>query len=92
MRSFWSALHPPPPGHPRLLLASFASPDGSFELGALSVLMSVEECFLFKFKKKSKISSVELMDIWQHYDEVLLACTVLLGACYPLLGTRGTVS
>jgi Ca2+-binding EF-hand superfamily protein len=53
----------------KLLLEEFASADGSFELSALSVLMSVEECFLFKFKKRSKISSVELMDIWMHYDE-----------------------
>ena len=53
----------------KLLLESFASPDGSFELSALSVLMSVEDCFLLKFKKKNKVTSIELMKIWQHYDE-----------------------
>lgn len=52
-----------------LLLDSFASADGSFELSALSVLMSVEDCFLLNFKKKNKVTSVELMQIWQHYDE-----------------------
>ena len=28
-----------------------------------------KDCFLLNFKKKNKVTSVELMQIWQHYDE-----------------------
>jgi Ca2+-binding EF-hand superfamily protein len=52
-----------------LLLDTFGSDDGTLQFSALEVLMSVEDCFLLKFKAKSRITSVDFMHIWAHYDE-----------------------
>lgn len=52
-----------------MLLESFGSADAALDMDALSALLSVEDCFLLQFKRRNKITSVEFIKIYGHYDE-----------------------
>lgn len=53
----------------QVILDGFGTADGALEMASLQALLSVEECFLFNFRSKSNITSVDFMRIYMHYDE-----------------------
>lgn len=53
----------------QVILDGFGTADGALEIGSMQQLLSVEECFLLDFRSKCRISSVDLMRVFTHYDE-----------------------
>lgn len=52
-----------------VILDAFGTPEGALEMATLQQLLSVEECFLMKFRSRSNISSAAFMRIYMHVRE-----------------------